>query len=96
MAEDLALVRSQINEIITAGGHKAKKALFEALIEDIEIQADDSVIPRFRIPTTNNGEGLTLEPALDQLPVDSAVRALPHRVGSPAPPACEIRSDGSR
>ena len=67
-------------EIINTGGHKAKKALFEALIADIEIQADDSVIPRFRIPTANNGEGLALEPALDQLSVDGAVRALPHRV----------------
>ena len=79
--EDLALIGSQITEIITTGGHKAKKALVEALIEDIEIPADDSVIPRFRIPTANNGEGLTLKPALDQLPVNSAVRALPHRVG---------------
>ncbi len=58
------------------GGHKAKKAL----IEDIEIQADDSVIPRFRIPTASNGEGLTLEPALDQQTADSTVRVLPHRV----------------
>lgn len=77
--EDLALIRSQITEIITTGGHKAKEALFEALFEDIEIQADDSVIPRFRIPAANNGEGLALEPALDQLSTDSAVRALPHR-----------------
>ena len=40
--EDLATIRSQIAEIITTGGHKAKKALFEALIEDIEILTDDS------------------------------------------------------
>ncbi len=79
--EGLALIRNQIREIITAGGHKAKKAMFEALIEDIEILSDDSVIPRFRIPTASNGEGLALEPALDQLPADDTVRVPPTLVG---------------
>jgi site-specific DNA recombinase len=78
---DLALIRSQITEIIRSGGHKAKKALFEALIEDIEIQSDSSVVPRFRIPTATNGERLTLESAVDQHPADSGVRALPTMVG---------------
>lgn len=73
--------RSQIAEIITSGGHKAKKALFEALIEDIQILTDDSVVPRFRIPTPGNGEGLAPEPALDQLPTDDTVRVPPHLVG---------------
>jgi hypothetical protein len=41
----------------TSGGHKAGKALFEALIEDLEIRSDNSVIPCFRIPTAINGEG---------------------------------------
>ena len=46
--------RSQITEIITAGGHKAKKAL----IEDIEIQADASVIPNARELGPLEGRGL--------------------------------------
>ena len=79
--KELALLRGQITEIIRSGGHRARKALFEALIEDIEIQSDDSVIPRFRIPTTRDDEGLTLESALDQNQPDGAVRALPTMVG---------------
>jgi len=76
-----------------------RKALFEALIVDIETQADDSVIPRFRIPTGNNGEGLTpREPTLDQLPADSTVRVLPHRVElrglEPLTPHCQERAAG--
>ncbi len=79
--EELALIRNLIAETINSGSYKAKKALFEALIEDIEIQSDHSVIPRFRIPTTAHSKGLTPEPTLDQLSVDSAVRALPTMVG---------------
>ncbi len=75
--KELALLRGQITEIIRSGGHRVRKALFEALIEDIEIQSDDSVIPRFRIPTTRDDEGLTLESALDQNQPDGAIRALP-------------------
>jgi len=78
---DLALIRGQITEIVRSGGYRAKKALFEALIEDIEIQSDSSVVPRFRIPTATDGEGLALEPALDQQLADSTVRALPTMVG---------------
>ncbi len=78
--EDLAIIRGQIAEIITTGGHNAKKALFEALIEEVQILSDDSVVPRFRIPTARNGEGLTLEPALDQLPANDTVRVPPHPV----------------
>lgn len=29
-----------------------KNALFEALVEEIEIQADDALVPHFRIPTS--------------------------------------------
>ncbi|MEV4702177.1 recombinase family protein [Actinoplanes sp. NPDC049316] len=79
--DELAQLRQQIAEIIRSGGHRAKKALFEALVEDIEIQSDDSVIPMFRIPTARDDEGLTLESALDQLSPDGAVRALPTMVG---------------
>jgi hypothetical protein len=67
-----------IADVITTRGHKAKKALFEALIEDIEIQADYSVIPNFRIPTARKDQELTLESALaDQPNTGGAVRVPP-------------------
>jgi site-specific DNA recombinase len=77
---DLALIRDHITEIIRGGDHKAKKALFEALIEAVEIRSDDSVVPTFRIPTAGNDQGLALEPALDQLPANDTVRVPPHVV----------------
>ncbi|GIF98333.1 recombinase family protein [Catellatospora citrea] len=77
---ELTMIRNHITEIIRDGDHKAKKALFEALIEAVEIQSDDSVIPRFRIPTATNDQGLALGPALDQLPVSDTVRVPPHPV----------------
>jgi hypothetical protein len=70
------MIRDHITEIIRGGDHKAKKALFEA----VEIQSDDSVVPRFRIPTATNDQGLALGPALDQLPANDTVRVPPHVV----------------
>jgi hypothetical protein len=61
-------------EIITTGRNKAKKALSEAFIVDLEIQTDDSVIPCFHIPTGNNGQGLAPEPALDRGRSDAVCR----------------------
>ncbi|MDT4995540.1 MAG: site-specific recombinase [Actinoplanes sp.] len=80
-ASALAIMRDQIAEIVNFGGTKSKKILFEALIEDIEIRSDDSVVPRFRIPTSTNDKGLANEPALDLLPVGDAVRVPPTLVG---------------
>ena len=42
------------------GTPNARKAMFEALIHEIQIAADDTVKPTFKIPLTNNDEGLAL------------------------------------
>lgn len=57
--------------------------LFKALIEEIKIQSDDSLVPVFRIPMSGPQ---TNEPALDgpahvQSGRDSVVRTLPPMVG---------------
>ena len=44
----------RIREVITNGEIKMKKALFEALIDRIEIHSDDSLTPIFRVPVGSN------------------------------------------
>src|SRR5258706_12752474 len=76
---DLDLITRKIEEIITDGDHLAKKALFEALIEEIAIDSDEALTPSFRIPIMRDGEGLALDgPAPEQTRTD-VVRALPPR-----------------
>jgi len=65
-------------EVLTQGSPRAKKALFEALIEEITVQADNRLIPAFRIPiisTTSEQD----QPDTDAEPPDDGdpVRALP-------------------
>ena len=60
---ELDLITRKIEEIITDGDHLAKKALFEALIEEIEIDSDEALTPSFRIPIMRDGEGW---PSTDQ------------------------------
>lgn len=80
---DLARIRDHIADVLNHGNHKARKSLFEALVDQIEIQSDDSVIPHFRIPTMRTDQGPILEgPALDQMDSTNTVRVLPH----PVPP----------
>ena len=64
---------------LRAGGHREKKTLFEALIQEIKIQSDDTLIPVFKIPMAASGnERAGLDgPARDA----RAVRALPPMVG---------------
>jgi site-specific DNA recombinase len=78
----LSKIRTRIREIFGHGNEIAKKALFEALIEEIVINSDDSLTPIFKIPVLRDGQELDLEgPALDQIPTADAVRALPPMVG---------------
>jgi hypothetical protein len=57
--------------------------MFEALIHDITITADDTVRPAFRLPLAGNDEGLALNgpaPTATE-PTNQTVRALPTMVG---------------
>jgi hypothetical protein len=82
---DLNKIHSQIREILTQGTPQARKALFEALIQEIQIHSDDTLTPIFRLPLAGHDEGLALNgPAHDQTERTGsadAVRALPTMVG---------------
>jgi site-specific DNA recombinase len=57
-AADLSDIRNQVATIMNDGDHHARKALFEALIEEINIAADNTVKPVYKLPlTTGNDEG---------------------------------------
>jgi hypothetical protein len=72
---------NKICKIIITGEHLDRRALFESLIEHIEIDSDEALTPSFRVPIMRNEEGLVLDgPAHHQSRTD-AVRALPPRVG---------------
>lgn len=55
---DLAAIRAEIRRILTEETHNARKALFEALVHEITITADDTVRPVFKLPLARNDEGL--------------------------------------
>ena len=56
--------------------------MFEALIHEITITADDTVRPRFKLPLAGNDEGPALQgPALTTDAPNQTVRALPTMVG---------------
>jgi site-specific DNA recombinase len=79
---DMNGVRAEIRHILTNETHNARMALFETLIQEVTIIADDTVRPIFKLPLTGNQEG----PALDGLTLtdrdaDQMVRALPTLVG---------------
>jgi site-specific DNA recombinase len=80
---DLAEIREQIRHILTDGTPTVRKAMFEALIHEITITADDIVRPAFRLPLAGNDEGLALSgPARTATePTNRTVRALPTMVG---------------
>ena len=67
--DELTEISDHIKEIITNGGHKAKKTLFEALIERIEVKSERAILPHFRIPIAANDHR------------DDTVRLQPHLVG---------------
>ena len=78
----LSKIRTRIREIFDHGNHIARKALFEALIEEIVINSDDSLTPIFKIPVFRDGQEPDLQgPALDQIRTADAVRALLPMVG---------------
>jgi hypothetical protein len=72
-----------LREIVDRGDPSAKKALFEALIHEIKIQSDDSLVPIFKIPMSgpNYEEPAFDGPAADESTDSGAVRTLPRLVG---------------
>ena len=75
-------VRRRIREVITKGEIKTKKALFEPLIDRIEIHSDDSLTPIFRVPVGSNEKEPDLDgPVPDQSAAEDEVRLLPTMVG---------------
>ena len=57
---DLDAMRAEIRLILTNQTHNDRKALFEALIQEINITADDTVRPVFKIPVAGTATGQTL------------------------------------
>lgn len=79
----LAKISDHIREVLTHGSPTAKKALFEALIEEITVQADNRLIPAFRIPIiTATDESEQTDTATAPQQDGDAVRALPCLVGT--------------
>src|SRR5262249_54101922 len=79
---ELTAISQHIREVIGSGTHTAKKALFEALIDEIKIHSDGRLIPSFRIPLNGISPADEAEQTSDgQKPNGSAVRALPTMVG---------------
>jgi hypothetical protein len=76
---ELTKVGDHIQDILIHGTPPARKALFEALIEAIQILSDDCLIARFRIPTLagSNGPSLDRPTHEHQEAAEDAVRALP-------------------
>jgi site-specific DNA recombinase len=79
---DLGKIRRRVRHVLTEGAPNARKAMFEALIHEITITADDAVRPTFKLPLDGNDEGLALQgPAPTNDAPNQAVRALPTMVG---------------
>ncbi|MFD0747460.1 recombinase family protein [Phytohabitans flavus] len=76
---DLTKISTRIRQILTDGTPATRKAMFEALIHEVTITADDTVKPIFKLPLAGNEEGLALNgPAPTS---QDAVRTLPTVVG---------------
>jgi site-specific DNA recombinase len=79
---DLSNIRAGIRNVLSNEAHKARKALFEAMIHEITITAGDTVWPVFKLPLAGNDGGPALEgPALTHRDANPMVRALPTMVG---------------
>jgi site-specific DNA recombinase len=77
---DQTKTRDRVREILATGATNARKAMCEAMIKEIQIIADDTVRPIFKLPIASDDEGLALDgPALSDS--EHAVRALPTMVG---------------
>jgi site-specific DNA recombinase len=51
---NLTKIRNQIRQILTEGAPPARKAMFEARIQEITIGSNDSVKPVFKLPLAGN------------------------------------------
>ncbi len=79
---DLAEIRTEIQHTLTSDNHMLRKSLFEALIQEVTIIADDAVRPVFKLPLAGNGEGPAPEGlTLTDCDPNQMVRALPSVVG---------------
>ncbi len=76
--DDLDKISKRIRHVLTEGAPNARKAMFQALIREITITADDTVRPVFKLPLAGNDEGLALQGAAHSADApNQAVRALP-------------------
>src|SRR5262249_1984086 len=79
---DLNTIRRRVRHVLTEGPPHVRKAMFEALIHEIHVVADDTVRPVFKLPLDGNDEGLALQgPAPTSDTTNQTVRALPTTVG---------------
>jgi site-specific DNA recombinase len=80
---DLTKIRQRIQHVLDHGSPNERKALFEGLIHKIEIRADSTLLPHFRIPFAGQDEGLALQgpAAATDNTRTRTVRALPPLVG---------------
>lgn len=62
--QDLDRISQCIRAILANNDTKTTKTLFEALIEEIEVQSDGSVIPKFKVPASHLSDKTSVE---DQL-----------------------------
>jgi hypothetical protein len=74
-----AVIRDRIREVLTIGTPNTRKAMCEALIREIQIIADDTVRPVFKLPIDPDDEGPA--PTGPNPSSSIAVRALPTTVG---------------
>ncbi|GAB3522613.1 recombinase family protein [Phytohabitans suffuscus] len=76
---DLAALSNEIRQILASDEPHTRKGLFDALIHEITMLADNTVRPVFRLPLAGNAEGPALDgPAPD---TNQAVRLLTTMVG---------------
>jgi site-specific DNA recombinase len=89
----LSAIRNRIRQVLAHEAHTTRKALFEALIHEITITADDTVRPVFKLPLVGYDEGPDPQgPALTECDANQMVRALPTMVGLPGiEPPLELR-----
>ena len=78
----LSAIRNRIRQVLAHEAHTTRKALFEALIQEITITADDTVRPVFKLPLVGYDEGPDSQgPARTECDANQMVRALPTMVG---------------
>lgn len=78
---DLAAIRDHIARIIDSGTTPERKALCEALIQELRINANQTATPVFRVPLSSSGTSALLARATPTSAAKTAVRERTPRVG---------------